>query len=168
MESRKQAVSIRMSAADVRNVKKLARRLGVRDSDIVRFAVKTMLARLAPLCDPGIRGRDLVPLLAEHGPDLCRHFDIDVNQLEAIVNDNVDERRRVDRDDIQLVAMTHMQRSYVGVRLLEQSRRMRALGQTAPAPEQREDTPLQTYLFAKYLGDTYPAFDAPTDKKATG
>ena len=46
VEGRKQAVSIRMNATDVRKVKKLASRLGVRDSDVIRFAVKNMLARL--------------------------------------------------------------------------------------------------------------------------
>ena len=54
MDSRKQAVSIRMSAADIRSVKRLAERLGVRDSDVIRFAVKVMLGRLAPLHDPGV------------------------------------------------------------------------------------------------------------------
>ena len=54
MDSRKQAVSIRMSAADIRSVKRLAERLGVRDSDVIRFAVKVMLGRLAPLHDLGV------------------------------------------------------------------------------------------------------------------
>jgi hypothetical protein len=57
VESRKQAVSIRMNAADVRKVKKLATRLGVRDSDVIRFAVKNMLARLGPLYDGVVHGR---------------------------------------------------------------------------------------------------------------
>ena len=38
-----------MNSTDVRKVKKLASRLGVRDSDVIRFAVKSMLARLGPL-----------------------------------------------------------------------------------------------------------------------
>ena len=56
MDSRKQAVSIRMSAGDIRSVKKLARRLGVRDSDVIRLAVKSMLAKLGPLNDATVRG----------------------------------------------------------------------------------------------------------------
>ena len=40
VDSRKQAISIRMNGADVRKVKKLAQRLAVRDSDVIRFAVK--------------------------------------------------------------------------------------------------------------------------------
>ena len=59
LESRKQAVSIRMNVSDVRKVKKLASRLGVRDSDVIRFAVKSMLSRLGPLYDPDVRGRSL-------------------------------------------------------------------------------------------------------------
>jgi predicted DNA binding CopG/RHH family protein len=56
-ESRKRAVSLRVSDADLRKVKKLATRLGARDSDVIRFALKTMLTRLAPLCDQNVRGR---------------------------------------------------------------------------------------------------------------
>lgn len=151
MESRKQAVSIRMSAADVRNVKKLARRLGARDSDVVRYAVKTMLARLSPLNDSSARGRDLVPILAEQGGDLCRHFDLDVGQLETIVNEDVEESRRIDRHDIQLIAMSQMQRSYLGARLMGQAQRLRATDGLAGLASSEQ--PLQAYLYEKYLSD---------------
>jgi hypothetical protein len=153
MESRKQAVSIRMSSADIRSVKKLAKRLSVRDSDVVRFAVKTMLAQFSPLCDSTIRGRELVPILAEHGSELCRHFDLDVGQLEAIVNDNAEDGRRVDRDDIQLIAMTHLQRSYLGVRLYEQAKRQRSGVEYDGDSYARQREPLQAYLYEKYLTD---------------
>ena len=56
-ESRKQAVSIRLGAGDIRKLKLLAERLGVRDSDVIRFALKWSLNRVAPLCDPEIRGK---------------------------------------------------------------------------------------------------------------
>ena len=49
---RKQAISLRISAADHRQVKKLAERLGSRDSDVVRFALKSMLQRLGPIIKP--------------------------------------------------------------------------------------------------------------------
>jgi hypothetical protein len=162
MESRKQAVSIRMSGADIRNVKKLAKRLGVRDSDVVRFAVKTMLARLSLLCDSSVRGSELVPLLAEHGAELCRHFDLDVGQLEAIINDNAEESRRVDRDDIQLIAMTNVQRSYLGVRLFEQAQRSRGgEGPELSSLYAQEGQPLRTYLYDKYLADLAPPRGGP-------
>ena len=72
--TRKQAVSIRMSRSDVRHIKRLAERLGARDSDVIRFAIKQMLAQLAPLQDPGVGGRGLVPVFLESGPELMRHF----------------------------------------------------------------------------------------------
>jgi hypothetical protein len=47
-DARKQTISLRISTADLRKVRKLARRLGTRDSDVIRFALKIMLARLGP------------------------------------------------------------------------------------------------------------------------
>ena len=66
-----------MNTADIRKVKKLAGRLGTRDSDIIRFAVKTMLAKLAPLYDGEARGRNLVPVFVESGIELVRFFELD-------------------------------------------------------------------------------------------
>jgi len=106
IESRKQAVSIRMNGADVRKVKKLAQRLGARDSDVIRFAVKSMLTRLAPLYDPQVRGRNLVPVFVEAGVDLLRFFDLDASRLETIINEGTEHERLVERDDIALLALT--------------------------------------------------------------
>jgi hypothetical protein len=117
MDSRKQAVSIRMSAADIRSVKRLAERLGVRDSDVIRFAVKVMLGRLAPLHDPGVKGKSLVPVFVESGTDIFRHFELDAMRLDSIINQGADEDARVDSDDIQLIAMSGIQQSYARLRL---------------------------------------------------
>jgi hypothetical protein len=111
-DSRKQAISIRMSRADVRNIKRLAERLGARDSDVIRFAIKLMLARLSPLQDPGVSGRGLVPVFLEWGPELMRHFELDASTLTSIINEGVPEERRVDPDDVQLIAMNGVQRAY--------------------------------------------------------
>jgi len=51
VDQRKHAVSMRLGAGDIRNIKRMAKRLGVRDSDIIRFAIKSTLHRIAPLCD---------------------------------------------------------------------------------------------------------------------
>jgi hypothetical protein len=116
-DSRKQAVSIRMSRSDVRNIKRLAERLGARDSDVIRFAIKMMLGRLAPLQDPSVCGRGLVPVFIESGPDLMRHFELDAARLSSIINDGVEEARRVEPDDIQLIALSGIQRSYLKLRV---------------------------------------------------
>jgi hypothetical protein len=118
-DNRKQAVSIRMSRSDVRQIKRLADRLGVRDSDVVRFAIKTMLARLAPLPDPAVTGYGLVPVFMEAGPELMSHFDLDVDRLAGIINEGADEHRRVDAEDIQLIAMRAVQGSYFKLRAVD-------------------------------------------------
>jgi hypothetical protein len=152
VEGRKQAVSIRMNAGDVRKVKKVAARLGVRDSDVIRFAVKTMLAKLGPLYDPEVHGRNLVPVFVESGAELLRFFDIDASKLEAIINNGVHADRRVDRDDIALLALTSAQEPYAALKLseLEQTGRPRR-----NAGELLES--LRQYLYAKYLYRPAPA-----------
>lgn len=146
IESRKQAVSIRMNTSDVRKVKKLAQRLGVRDSDIIRFAVKSMLGRLGPLYDPEVRGRKLVPVFVEFGTELLRFFDVDGTKLEAIVNDGVEPGKRVDRDDIALLALTGAQQPYAALKLSE-------LNQQEGRSTERADhsNSLRQYLYDKYV-----------------
>lgn len=106
-----------MNGTDVRKVKKLAARLGVRDSDVIRFAVKSMLAKLGPLYDPEAHGRNLVPVFVESGAELLRFFDIDASKLETIINSGVLAERRVDRDDIALLALTSVQEPYAALKL---------------------------------------------------
>jgi len=146
VEGRKQAVSIRMNGADIRKVKRLANRLGVRDSDVIRFAVKSMLAKLGPLYDPEVHGRNLVPVFVESGVELLRFFDIDAAKLESIINSGVQGDRRVDRDDIALLALTSAEEPYAALKLseLERSERPRQ------SPRELSDS-LRQYLYAKYV-----------------
>src|ERR1700756_4913939 len=135
-----------MNSTDVRKVKKVASRLGVRDSDVIRFAVKSMLARLGPLYDPEAHGRNLVPVFVESGADLLRFFEIDASRLEAIINGGVDIERRVDRDDIALLALTGTQEPYAALKLSELDRTER---RRQTATELSES--LRQYLYAKYV-----------------
>lgn len=166
-DHRKQAVSIRMNRTDLRHVKRLAERFGVRDSDVIRFAIKMMLAKLAPLQDPNARGRRLVPVFLEAGPEIMRHFELDAAQLSEILNDGVEEDRRVEPEDIQLIALSGIRRSYgslnaADVRRIQgirgpDGREPEANGSAHPtqlAPEiEREtfDQSLRQYLYEKYL-----------------
>ncbi|MBS0379242.1 MAG: hypothetical protein JSS29_12200 [Proteobacteria bacterium] len=145
VEGRKQAVSIRMNAADVRKVKRLASRLGVRDSDVIRFAVKSMLGKLGPLYDPECHGRNLVPVFVESGGDLLRYFDIDAAKLEGIINGSVPADRRVDRDDIALLALTSAQEPYAALKLRELDSTDRSRSQAELLESLRQ------YLYAKYV-----------------
>jgi hypothetical protein len=146
VESRKQAVSIRMNVSDVRKVKKLANRLGVRDSDVIRFAVKSMLARLGPLYDSEVRGRNLVPVFVEFGNELLRFFDLDGARLEAIVNEGVEQGKRVDRDDLALLALSGAQEQYAALKLSELHHQ-----DSAPMSPADLASSLRQYLYDKYV-----------------
>ena len=160
-ERRKQAISLRLSLADLGKVKKLAQRLGARDSDIMRFALKTMLARLAPLCDCSLHGRALLPVFIEAGSELLHHFDLDTARLQEIVNDGVNKAQEVDPDDLKLIAMVGIQQTYgfgsVTLKLPP------ALANEQPASmEDALGGRLRGYLYSKYV-DKEPTSDAATE-----
>ena len=143
LEQRKQAVSIRLGEGDVRNIKRIAQRLGVRDSDVIRFAVKSMFNRIAPLCDEGIRGRNLVPVLIESGDELIRYFELDAYRLDSIINEEAGPGVRVDRDDIALLAMSGLREQYLVMRMQD--------GTVVPNDASGAGRSLRSYLYDKYV-----------------
>jgi hypothetical protein len=149
-DARKQAVSLRVSTSDLRRVKKLAQRLGARDSDVIRFALKIMLNRLAPLCDNSMRGRALIPVFIEAGSDLFHHFDLDTARLDEIVNDGATKEQEVEADDLQRIAIAGLQQSYAKLKLSKLN----------PGPSGEREAPdlddlltvqLRGYLYSKYV-----------------
>ena len=97
---RLQGISLRLSDADIRRIKAVSGRLGVRESDLLRFAIRTMLTELSPLADPAVRGRELVPMLLEHGGEIVREFGLDGHALAALVNEGVVGDDQVSRADL--------------------------------------------------------------------
>src|SRR5262245_3395253 len=160
IDSRKQAVSIRMNAADIRNVKRLAARLGARDSDIIRFAVKVMLGRLAPLSDLQVRGKSLVPVFVESGTDIFRYFDLDAVRLDTIINDGADAQARVEHEDIQLIAMSGIRQSYARWRLSSIGNGRNGSAEKHGADEELGSS-LRRYLYDKYVYRTEGAQRPP-------
>jgi hypothetical protein len=143
VDQRKQAVSIRLGESDVRNIKRMAQRLGVRDSDIIRFAIKSTLNRIAPLGDQAIRGRNLVPVLVESGDELIRYFELDAFRLETIINEQVEEGRQVAPDDIALLAMSGLREEYLMMRLND--------GEGVAGEAALPARSLRHYLYDKYV-----------------
>ena len=143
LDHRKQAVSIRLGGSDLRNIKRMAQRLGVRDSDIIRFAIKSMLNRNSPLCDEAIRGRNLVPVLVESGDELIRYFEFDSFRLDRIINERVEEDARVHRDDIALLAMSGLREEYLVMRMSD--------GNPTPMDSAAQERSLRRYLYDKYV-----------------
>lgn len=141
---KKQLVSVRLCHADVERIQALAARLRVRESDVIRFALRLAFNRLAPLLDEQARGRDLIPIFLECGPELTYHFDLEPRTLEAIVNDGLDDPdRKVESHDIELLAALHLPGYHLPARLKYQ-----------PKPETTSQLPsggLQQYLYDKYV-----------------
>jgi hypothetical protein len=143
IDTRKRAVSVRLGTADIRKIKKLAQSLGARDTDVIRYAIKATLARLAPMHEGSARGRELLPVFVELGADLLQHFDLDVERLEAIINNGAPRGLRVATEDIELIVMSAVQQHYAMLRL-------GALGREA-RDEGRLPASLRSYLYEKYV-----------------
>jgi hypothetical protein len=146
--NRKAAVSVRVGAADVSKLKAIAKRLGVRDSDVFRYAVKNSLEQLAPLVDPAVSGRHLLPVFVEAGPRLLRFFELDAARLAEIVNSGVqDPEALVAPEDLTLLSMAGVQESYALVRLSE------LLDQSTQIPPEKDGLVdvLREYLYEKYV-----------------
>lgn len=62
MDLKKQNISLRMNTSDLRKVKQIAQRLERREADVFRFAIKSTLAKLAPLSELQACGSDLLKL----------------------------------------------------------------------------------------------------------
>jgi len=177
MGPKKQAISVRVGEADLNNLRRLAKRLGVRDSDVIRVAIKALLTKWAPLHDNNVRGRSLVPVFLENGIDLFRHFDLDTPKLDSIINEGVNAESRVELEDIQLLSMSGIQRSYLRWRLDQVGSHSHANGNGASVNGARSNAEpnghggnngdgaqveqsLRQYLYEKYVhprGDTYQA-----------
>jgi len=131
MECRKQNVSVRMANSDLHRIKEISKRLGVKESDLFRFCVKSVLSKLMPLQDESIKGSDLMPVFIDIGDDLARFFELDAARLEKIINgDLLEIDKKVPRDDIDLLALASISERYVVVKLSEMSKRP-VSGQTA-------------------------------------
>lgn len=102
---RLQGISLRLSDADIRRIKAVSGRLGVRESDLLRFAIRTLLNQLAPLADPAVRGRELVPMLLEHGGEIVREFGLDTHDLAALVNEGAAGEDQVSRADLSALML---------------------------------------------------------------
>lgn len=144
MEGRKQGVSIRMSTEDVDRIKQIARRLAVRDSDVIRYAIKSLLNRLSPLDVAGTYGKEVLPVFIENGAELARTFGLDTKKLDAIINGDLqDQQDTVSRKDVELLAMSGTADSYL---------RMRIRKLVQDDSNTRDVTSmLQEYLYEKYL-----------------
>lgn len=155
----KQLVSVRLNGSDLARIKRIAARMRVRDSDIIRFALKTTLMKLGPLHDEGLTGKDLLPVFIELGTELATYFDMDASDLEGIINNGVnDDAKRIERDDLKLLTMVGVPDHYLYVRLKSIT--------TLPIEAIGTASALRQYLYSKYLRPTASAApDEPSEDR---
>ena len=145
--SRKKGVSVRMNTDDLEQLKEIAVRLSVRDSDVIRYAVKSMLKRLSPLTRADSGTRELLPVFIEHGAELARAFDLSTESLASVINNgNRKGARSVEKQDIELLAISGSPEGYQQLQIKE----------VVSAGEDARDVNelLRTYLYNKYLNDS--------------
>lgn len=144
MENNMKNISVRLNFMDIQKIKELAVRLGIRESDLFRFSVKSMLEKLFRLNDKNVRGADLIPLWLECGDFLMDNFELDSTKLDEIFNQNLTEiDHRIDSDDIELMAMSKLNPIYM-------VKKLSALCDKQIDPKCANDI-FRKYLYSKYI-----------------
>ena len=138
----KKNISVRLLESDLRKVKDVSSKLGVKDSDFFRYAVKVTLANLMPLIRKDLKGVEFLLALLSAGDDFLRHFEFDSYLLDKIVNDDADADHKVEMADIELVCIASVNQRY----MLGQ---LRLCGESVAEGEPIEI--LKKYLEGKYL-----------------
>ena len=109
MDNKNCCISVRLSKTERRKIKATAKKLQVRSSDVVRYAIRTALTRLSAFHNPELCGTALMPTVIEHCNELNRHFDLDADKLDEIINAETKEMEKlVARKDIELLALCGM------------------------------------------------------------
>ena len=142
--SNKKNISVRLSVSDLRRLKEVSAKLGIKDSDLFRFSVKMTLSSLMPLLKQDIKGVDFLLAMLDAGSDLLRYFEFDSHLLDRVVNDQVEADKKVSMMDIDLVAIAALNERY----LISQ---LRDIGETVNS----NDDPL--YVLKRYLQKKYCA-----------
>jgi len=138
---------MRISESDHLKVKRIANRLGVRDSDMYRYAIKTILSKLSPLDHKNRSGSDVLPAFIECGKELSSFFNLDAERLNTIINNGSNTQAlHVDIYDIELIAMSALPDHFLQRKILD-------LIETIPVNPSTENV-LSEYLYAKYLRKT--------------
>ncbi len=140
----KRNVSVRLSVSDIKKAKEIAQRLGVKESELIRYSIKNMLIKLMPLSDEKMSGADLIPTWLECGNDLLGHFDIDVDRLEEMFNqESASNEDRIDSLDLHLMILSNFNKNYAVKKLSE------ICGKQVGTND--ANRVLQNYLYDKYV-----------------
>jgi len=142
IDKENRAYSVRLSGSDLRKLKIISARLMVTESDVIRFALRQTLNRLAPLDDETSTGAALLPVFVDFGDELTAYFDLDANRLDEIFNAS-EREPTIDREDIALLLLLGLEPTRLYARLREVTDRY-------VEPDTVMDE-FRNYLYEKYL-----------------
>ena len=150
-DSRTRTFSLRLTDAEHKRIREIARRLGSSDSAVIRYAIRTMLKKTGPLSEPRSSAYSLIPVFVEC-EELISYFDLDADRLDAIINgETADAERKVDADDLALLYASGLGTQHVHAKL-------RDLQSEGVSPG---DAPsmLRGYFYKKYIYEVATAED---------
>ena len=104
-------ISVRLSDNDLDKLKGIAQRLGVKKSDVIRYAVKTIINRLIILSEAReqVDTQTLIMTLIENCNDLNRYFNFDSDKFETILSSiEIQNSINFDKQDIELLSLCGM------------------------------------------------------------
>lgn len=97
---------MRLNNDDRLAIQSMASRLFVRESELYRFAVNTLLNRMHKLHDLDCTGTDLLPLFIEFREELNQNLGLKKQQLFNIVNNGISHPEKfVAMSDIELLLL---------------------------------------------------------------
>jgi predicted DNA-binding protein len=100
----KEMVAVRLDPADRRRLKAIAKRLGVSESDFLRYSIKTALEDFAPLTDQAKEGQELLAAFVDHPDEKSRWLGLDRAKLDEILHGDLEnEHLRVDAEDLEVL-----------------------------------------------------------------
>lgn len=117
-DNSKRIVSIRINTSDFGRIKAIAKRLKVRDSDVLRFVLRMGLGEILTLCQSEPSPAALLKVFAAHEPALVRHFDLNAAQLDRLLNAGR-EAHPVSADDLELIIVASQSQRLLALRLHE-------------------------------------------------
>ena len=117
MSHQKQTVSVRLKQKDLQKIERIAVRLNIKNSDVIRYAIKTTLNDLIALNDEA-RGYWLLPMIIDQCCELSRHFDLDANQLGKIINSDTEDEC-VQHNDIELLTLCGLSPEHIQFKFQE-------------------------------------------------
>jgi hypothetical protein len=135
---------MRITDAEQKRIREIARRLNASESAVIRYAIRSMLKRNGALADPDSSGYSLIPLFVEHGPELISYFDLDAGRLDRIINGEAENKEQhVDAADLALLSTTRLGETHIHAKLREMHLQGIEQGDAAAT--------LRGYFYQKYI-----------------